>query len=95
MSKDQEIDIINGFSSIQDMNLGEALEKVEKLGFKLRVLYVNSGDKKGGYVYDAKFIGVRIHDPEYDYSEEKPSVNAIIDKIVDVGGVDEENRGLC
>lgn len=94
LSKTEEINIINSFRVIEGMNYYEAETRVKKDGFSLRPLYIDRGAKAEGYLYDATIIGVHIFDKEFDWTNKTPSEHATIHQILDVGGIDEENRGL-
>lgn len=70
-----------------------ANEAVKALGYRLHPLYNGIGAKTPLPCYDSKVIGVRIKDAELDPSK-RPSPGAIVNEIIDVGGIDEEDRGV-
>lgn len=70
-----------------------ANEAVKALGYRLHPLYNGIGAKTPLLCYDSKVIGVRIKDAELDPAK-RPSPGAIVNEIIDVGGIDEEDRGV-
>ena len=94
LTAEREKQIIDIFTHIIGMKLSEAIEVVAKDGFTIHVLYVGGGTRMQAQMYDPTMLGVRIIDCGYSWVDKKPSSEARIDEIVDVGGLDENKRGL-
>ena len=94
ISRYEELQIINAFRGIIGMNFYDAKEFVKKKSYKLRVLYINeSSSKMETSSYSGITLGVRIDDCAYDFIQKIPSKDAKITEIIDVGGIDKDNRG--
>lgn len=87
--------IVESFSSLVGMKYTEALEYATESGYKLHVLYVGHGVRqpREGEL-DDKVLGIRIYDPSYDFYHRCPSDRALVEEVIDVGGVDATNKGL-
>lgn len=86
LTKQEEIDILSEFSSIENMSYEAAKEVVEKEGYTLFVNCV-SDVKMNRDFYSAIVIGVEIVDPDYDYLNSVPSPKARVTELLNVGGV--------
>jgi hypothetical protein len=96
MKKNEEREIMNKFSPIVGMTFDAALQHVGVQGYGLRVLYVGMGPKIDKYPEHSrsdKILGVRISDPNFDYTTRTTSPGAVITEIIDVGGIDRYDRG--
>lgn len=93
LTRTQELDIIHSFNWMLD-NLFDVVElSISNQGYILHPLYIGMSRKYPLANYDDHVIGVRIDDSNFDYQHHKPSPNAIITEIIDIGGVDLANRG--
>jgi hypothetical protein len=92
INRSDELEIIHVFNNIRGMKYSEGLNVVRKEGYSLHPVYINRGNKNPRKTYSGTVIGVSINDEEYDYLTNKPSGNATITSIVDVGGQDSKNR---
>jgi hypothetical protein len=103
ITRAQELRILDAFRGLIDMPYSVAASEAKKQGYDLHVLYVTErGDNSRGSEgwkmsrpdgFSKNVIGIRVVDDEFDYEHHRPSSNASIEALVDVGGVDEHDRG--
>jgi len=96
ISLSDEMAIIREFSNIKNMNFYEAnsLLSQESPPYSVHAIYVNDSNLKFiNSIYDPQVIGVRVCDPSFNYDTRKPSDQATITDIIDVGGKDLRNVG--
>lgn len=109
MSAEDEESTLRLFSHILGLKYFHAKKIVEDKGYSLHPIYTNDEPKNPAPAYNRTILGVRIKDPNDDYStlretmlsmgkiseayERLISDEAIIEGIVDIGGQDTSNRG--
>lgn len=86
--------IFKKFSNIEGMKFFQALGIVEEQGYTLHPLYVNDGKKNPVEEESDRIIGVKVKDISYNSLENKLSPRAVVERLVDVGGVDKYDNGL-
>ena len=92
LKRADELDIIHTFNNIRGMKYYDASLIVEKEGYSLYPIYINRGTKNPRSTYCGTVVGVSIEDSFFNFYENKPSKDAIITSIVDIGGQDSEDR---
>ena len=97
LSRGDELDIINSFSSIKGMGWGEALNLAQEQGYHLHATYINELPNLASE-YSKTVLGVKVKDINFDCglgSDAKGlSEEAVVTAVIDVGGQDMHKRGL-
>jgi hypothetical protein len=94
LSRPEELVIIGSFRSIIGMSYADAQAKVAEQNFTLHPLYVSMGSKMPLSKYSNTTIGVRISDSNFDTTNMKPSPDARVTELIDVGGIDARDIGI-
>lgn len=90
-SQEEKAAIFSLSERLCNRSYSAAHEEAQKMGYQLHVLYNGLSQKMPRFERSETVIGVRIKDP--DFLNGIPSKNAIVTEIIDVGGVDEKDRG--
>ena len=97
LSRGDELDIINSFSSMKGMGWGEAVNLAQEQGYNLHATYINELPNYRSE-YSKTVLGVRVKDMNFDCrlgSDHKGfSKDTVVISVIDVGGQDERGRGL-
>ena len=97
LSRGDELDVINSFSSMKGMGWEEAKNLAQEQGYSLHATYINEFPNYTTE-YSKTVLGVRVKDADFDpelSSDAKClSDKAIILAVVDVGGQDTYKRAL-
>lgn len=94
LDNENELAILRKFEIIEGRRFNIANDIVRVSGYTLHPVYINDDTKNKLKEYNEKIIGVRVKDVRYDSIKKKMSSFAIVEKILDVGGQDDKNRGL-
>lgn len=95
LSHGDELELIQRWRHLEGMNLKDALIAADKEGYSLHILYVDNGPKQPRVEgYSGTTLGIRIHDPDFGASIKGLQGRARVEEIIDVGGLDEDNRGV-
>lgn len=89
LSRSDELKIISEFRKYEGMLYNDAIKEISNTEYVFHPIYVNNNHKKERSEYSNKAIGVRIQYPADDFNK------AMIMEIIDVGGIDEINRGFA
>lgn len=97
LSRGDELDIINSFSSMKGLGWKEAVILAQEQGYHLHATYIN-GRSNYASEYSKTVVGVKVKDLTFDYllgSDHRGfGSEAVITAIIDIGGQDMYKRGL-
>jgi hypothetical protein len=94
ISRHEERKILFNYENLVNKLYYDAVRDVNRDNYNLRPLYIGTRSLINEYyIFDKNIIGVRISDDKFDIVSKRPSLDAIITEIIDIGGIDIYGRG--
>ena len=94
ISRHEERKILFNYENLVNKLYYDAVRDVNRDNYNLRPLYIGTRSLiDEHYTFDKNIIGVRISDDKFNFEGKRPSLDAIITEIIDIGGVDIYGRG--
>lgn len=88
--------VLSEFRDLVGMNYSLACNVAGDRGYFLYPIYHGLKRTTDSATYSKDVLGVRIKDDDFQYwpdGQPRPSVNAVVTEVIDVGGNDRNNRG--